>query len=429
MQNWRSIIVTLAAIGAVYAMSHTPIPFISTSLLGDDGIRHQFSVGVLGIYPALFAFVGIELLALILPPLRAWRLGGLTGRRRLTQLAFAATALLAFYQSSQIVGVLATTTIGGQAFIEVPLRRFEIVGILTLMGGTALSLFAAAAITLWGIGNGVLLIMFAQLGQDLASVFTKYVTETQSNTPESNFVGVFLLIVAIAAVFYAVTHEPEAPARDGQGPLSLQTPGLPTSTLRVSLIYLFYLWPSLASLVPVGSLSRALGEGLVTVFFGVLGYRVFNSEKAIARDLQGEASLDASSSHSRRRFYYVLGALGCATLFTSMQASGAVLLGALEIEGVLILSAIVAEVRGQWSFSQRHPEYVCLIAMDNVHLAEVFRAQLARDGIETFVQGAFYRRQVFLLNPLVKLRLFVPKAAAQRGENILRLRERTGHYL
>lgn len=427
--NTRSALVTFAAICAFYLISYIPLPFLTMPLATTE-FNDRFTIGALGIRPAVFAFLIVELMSFVLPPLQRWRMGGLLGRARLTQLAFATTGVIAFAQAIAITRILTGDPLDGLRLIEGSYQHFTIVGTISLMGGTAVSLLIAATITIWGSCNGILMILLAQTVKDLIPNLNKMFFDVHATTPETNFTGFLLLILAIAAAFYAVTKEPKANAHDTQGPLPFQLPGLPTSLFQTTdMGPLFIMLGSVFSISSselYPSLPQVLGLVLSTLLTCIAFYWVFNSEESVNRAIQGEARLDSAQPQSRKRLYYVLTAI---TVITLMPLTVGSVLGSVGVATVLLLSTVLADIRAQWIFTRRHPDQVCLLAMDNVHLAEVFRARLAREGIESYLQGASYRRQVFIFNPLVKMRLLVPKSAAPRAQSILSQSETERLYL
>ncbi|HTC20507.1 MAG TPA: hypothetical protein VK859_06655, partial [bacterium] len=121
----------------------------------------KVSILALGLMPVFSSFFFVELLSLILKPLRGWRSAGTTGREKINLLAwglsFFWTMLQAFQNNQFLVDFMQqdTSSISGLNPIS-----FKALNVSALMGGTFICVWIAQLITQKGIGNGFLILFF-----------------------------------------------------------------------------------------------------------------------------------------------------------------------------------------------------------------------------------------------------------------------------
>jgi len=180
------ILFTLGIIAVYRLGSHVPVPGIDFEavqslteaasrggVLGflnlfSGGALTRFAVFGLGIMPYITASIIIQLLQVVIPKLEQWRKEGAIGQRKLTQTTRYLTVALALMQSTGLAFVFHR---GGQGFnvagdldlipnFTVP-RVLLIV--LTMTVGTGLVMWLGEVISQRGIGNGISLIIFANV--------------------------------------------------------------------------------------------------------------------------------------------------------------------------------------------------------------------------------------------------------------------------
>lgn len=80
----------------------------------------------------------------------------------------------------------------------------------------------------------------------------------------------------------------------------------------------------------------------------------------------------------------------------------------LQVNGLLVVVAVLADLYGEWKFRARHGAVTQLVELDNVHLASLLRALAEDEGLSVHI-GTFRLRQLlFFLGPLFKMALLVP---------------------
>jgi preprotein translocase subunit SecY len=183
----NKVLFTLGIIGLYELGANIIVPFISikevqsleaeASKAGVLGFLNLFSGGGLlrmavfglGIMPYITSSIIIQLLSTVIPKFEEWRDQGAVGQKKLTQTTRYLTIGLAVLQSSGLVYLFHTGAqglIGGTTKIDL-IPNFTIYKagfiVLTLTAGTAMVMWLGELITQRGIGNGMSIIIFANV--------------------------------------------------------------------------------------------------------------------------------------------------------------------------------------------------------------------------------------------------------------------------
>jgi preprotein translocase subunit SecY len=183
----NKVLFTLLVIGLYQAGANIIVPFVSIKEVqaletqakqaGILGFLNLFSGGGLlrmalfglGIMPYITSSIIIQLLSTVIPKLEEWRDQGAVGQKKLTQTTRYLTIGLALLQSAGLVYVFHTGAqglIGGTQKIDL-IPNFTIYRAaficLTLTAGTAFVMWLGELITQRGIGNGMSIIIFANV--------------------------------------------------------------------------------------------------------------------------------------------------------------------------------------------------------------------------------------------------------------------------
>ena len=128
----------------------------------------QMTIFALGIQPYISASIILQLLAVVIPYLEKLAKEGPTGQKKITQYTRYGTVILAAIQGIGISFALRNPGYLGGGNIQVihqgisPLM-FSFIAIITLMAGTTFVMWLGEQITERGIGNGISLIIFANI--------------------------------------------------------------------------------------------------------------------------------------------------------------------------------------------------------------------------------------------------------------------------
>jgi preprotein translocase subunit SecY len=184
--RWK-VVFTLTIIAVYQLGANIPIPFVSWAKVeqllapsaggaGVLGFLNLFSGGALirlavfslGVMPYITSSIIIQLLTTVIPKLEEWRDQGAVGQKKITQTTRYLTVGLALMQSTGLVYAFAghdAALLGGTTIDFIP--KFSVgVGafqVLVLTAGTAFVMWLAELITQRGIGQGMSILIFANV--------------------------------------------------------------------------------------------------------------------------------------------------------------------------------------------------------------------------------------------------------------------------
>src|ERR1022692_359078 len=181
----NKVIFTLAIIALYQIGANVPVPGVNwgqlqslqstASASGVLGFLNLFSGGALvrlavfglGVMPYITSSIIIQLLSTVIPKLTEWRDQGAVGQKKITQATRYLTVALAIMQSSGLVyafhghdSALLGTSIDLIPKFSLPLAAFMV---LCLTAGTAFVMWLAELITQRGIGQGMSILICANV--------------------------------------------------------------------------------------------------------------------------------------------------------------------------------------------------------------------------------------------------------------------------
>jgi preprotein translocase subunit SecY len=183
----KKVFFTLTVIGIYQFGANVPSPYVDFSQIqklteaskasGVLGFLNLFSGGALtrmavfglGIMPYITSSIIIQLLATVIPKLEQWREQGAIGQKKLTQTTRYLTVALALMQSTGLVylfhkggGGLFGSTSSIDLILHYSIWRGGFI-VLTLTAGTAFVMWLGELITQRGIGQGMSILIFANV--------------------------------------------------------------------------------------------------------------------------------------------------------------------------------------------------------------------------------------------------------------------------
>jgi len=163
--------------------------------LFSGGALTNFAVFGLGIMPYITSSIIIQLLTVVIPKLEQWRNEGVTGQKKTTQATRYLTLVLSVMQATGITVALNQNPSSLGIDANRPLiADFDIphvlLIVLTMTTGTALVMWLGELITQRGIGQGMSLLIFANVVSTMPGGFDS--VRLAKGTPE------FILIIAIS---------------------------------------------------------------------------------------------------------------------------------------------------------------------------------------------------------------------------------------
>ncbi len=181
----NKVVFTLAVIAIYQIGANVPVPGVSWARLqqlqatagasGVLGFLNLFSGGALvrlavfglGVMPYITSSIIIQLLTTVIPKLEEWREQGAVGQKKVTQTTRYLTVALALMQSTGLIyafhghdSALLGTNIDLIPRFSIPLAMFMV---LCLTAGTAFVMWLAELITQRGIGQGMSILIFANV--------------------------------------------------------------------------------------------------------------------------------------------------------------------------------------------------------------------------------------------------------------------------
>src|SRR5579871_2213852 len=187
----NKVVFTLAVIALYQIGANVPVPGVNWARLqslesqasssGVLGFLNLFSGGALvrlavfglGVMPYITSSIIIQLLSTVIPKLEEWRDQGAVGQKKITQTTRYLTVALALMQSTGLVYAfhghdqsLLGVSIDLIPRFTVPLAAFMV---LCLTAGTAFVMWLAELITQRGIGQGMSILIFANVVASLPS--------------------------------------------------------------------------------------------------------------------------------------------------------------------------------------------------------------------------------------------------------------------
>jgi preprotein translocase subunit SecY len=164
--------------------------FLSLLNVFSGGTLANFSVLAVGINPYITASIIMQLAGMVIPQIKELRKEGESGREKINQYTRYLSVPLAVGQSISVIALLRSV---GLLSETTPLVIMTM--ILSLVAGAMIVTWLGELISIYGVGNGISMILFAaiisQLPQSFAQVFVSGANQS-------------LIIISFLAVFLAV---------------------------------------------------------------------------------------------------------------------------------------------------------------------------------------------------------------------------------
>ena len=172
----------------------------------------QMTIFALGIQPYISASIILQLLTVVVPYLERLSKEGPSGQKKITQYTRYGTVILAAVQGIGISTALRNPGYLGAGDIQVvyagihPLT-FTLVAVITLMAGTTFVMWLGEQISERGIGNGISLIIFANIVSRVPNGAIDMVRSLFSTAEGSlNLVQVLFFLAVVVAIIMGVIY-------------------------------------------------------------------------------------------------------------------------------------------------------------------------------------------------------------------------------
>jgi len=173
----RRIVFTLGALLVSRLGSYIPFPGINP-LPGVNVLDARLSIFSLGILPYLSVAILIQLGSMVSSRLSALARGGETGRRKMARWTVGVTIVLTAFQAFGIASKLQEIP----NIVSNPGGLFLLSTTVTLTGGTIFLIWLSEQITARGIGNGLVLLLFAGVAVQMPHAIASMVELTRQGT-------------------------------------------------------------------------------------------------------------------------------------------------------------------------------------------------------------------------------------------------------
>ncbi len=161
------------------------------------GALSQAAIFGLGVMPYISASIIFQLLTAVVPSLERLAKEGEAGRKKIQQYTRYSTVLIAMLQGFMISRWLENPEAFGAVIVPNPGWQFRIMAVVTLTTGTIFVMWLGEQITDHGIGNGISLIITANIISRMPVAFLRAVEMLRLGQLKP-FMALFLGIVAVA---------------------------------------------------------------------------------------------------------------------------------------------------------------------------------------------------------------------------------------
>ena len=285
----KKLLFTLGILVVFRLTAHIPVPGVNLGLLQQFFAQNQllslldifsggtlanFSIMALGLSPYISASVMMQLLALVVPQIEELQKEGEYGRAKINQYTRIATIPFAIVNGLGMYALLRSQNIitGLDLLTTIAL-------IASMLAGTMIMIFFGELINLYGVGNGVSMLIFAGIIARLPVGFAQTFAVTDLSNPQSGlnliiFIALALaLIAAIVFVEEAVLRIPINYAKRGQStylPIKVNTAGVMPIIFAASLATVPTLIGQFASKLPNQNIANIATN--IANFFRTDGY-------------------------------------------------------------------------------------------------------------------------------------------------------------
>jgi len=168
--------------------------------LFSGGALSQAAIFALGIMPYISASIILQLLTVVFPKLAELKKEGERGNRKISQYTRYGTVGISLIQAFMIA--VALEGIEGGSFVTNPGWGFRLMTMITMTTGTVFLMWLGEQITERGIGNGISLIIFANIVARFPSAILR--TGRLVQVGEMQIFTIILILVVMVAVIAAI---------------------------------------------------------------------------------------------------------------------------------------------------------------------------------------------------------------------------------
>lgn len=218
----KKILITLGILVFFRFIAHIPVPGVNLTLLRSFFAQNQllslldifsggtlanFSIAALGLNPYINASIMLQMLAFVVPELKALQKEGEYGRAKINQYTRIITIPLAAFQAFAMYGILHSQNIIGSLNVLMMTAL-----ICSMVAGTMIMIFLGELINDFGVGNGISIIIFAGIISRLPVGLFQTLALSDFSNPETLF-NILLFAALAFGIILAVVMVEEAVLR------------------------------------------------------------------------------------------------------------------------------------------------------------------------------------------------------------------------
>jgi preprotein translocase subunit SecY len=305
----RKILFTLAILILFRFIAHIPVPGVNLALLQSFFAQNQllslldifsggtlanFSIMALGLNPYINASVMMQLLGFVVPKIEELQKEGEYGRTKINQYTRIATIPFAIINGFGMFAILRSQN------IVAGVNPMTIIAmILSMVAGTMIMIFLGELINLYGVGNGVSMLIFAGIISRLPTSFIKTLSISDLSDPQTGLNMIIFIALAVALVVGIVMVEEAILRIPINYAKRAQTTYLPIKVNTAGVMPIIF------------AVSLATAPSLLGQFLGKV------SNPLISNFALGFANLFKTSGYVYMAFYFLL-VIGFTFFYTSV---------------------------------------------------------------------------------------------------------------
>lgn len=416
------LLVTFGAGMFVYLSLTIWIPFISEdellALLGDvsDADTSHLSVFALGISPIVSAFVLVELAALAVPRWRGHRHSP-TGRARMLTWIVVLSLALALLHGYTVALWLASSSYGPYGAMSSMDTRTIVLTTMTLAAGVMVMWLVVAAVSRYGLGNGISVVLLAGFLIQGVHLFEPTTRAPLSGADTHMLIGSALVLVLTTTWLLRLRV-------GGDRGLRLPTGGVIPIVETTGLFVIIASIPYIDESIPIEwqlALSP-LGNDNPPMFIALLvaltvGFALVFSRPSLS---------DPDHRPSWSTFWLATGVSGGFLVLISIGPLWLARPDMLLIDALMLVigTAIVMDITAEIGARRRHPDLVSIWPLHRVQHIDSTLASLRDASIPAFARGRYHRTLLYFFGPYIPIQIMVPNDQSERARALLTERAR-----
>jgi preprotein translocase subunit SecY len=408
----------------------------------------RISVCGLGIMPYLSAYMIVEILSLLIQPLKSWREQGYQGRLKIKRIALMATFPLALFQGLGMAVPLETMRgVAGEIIVRSPGWSFRILAVITLTAGTYILIGISELITKKGIGHGVSIFILAGAS---GHIFLKLPVIKSLFTDHTSYGYFYLFIITtVASVALIVMMEKSqrkllVKYQDGTEatiPLKFTSAGTEPADWANNLLMLpavlFYfidlltdqgISQEVSMFLAPGKIGYFVAFSIVLIFFYYLFTSFFYNPKKIVTFLEKKGAAIVSPRAGNGATYIdksletmiPLAVLYLCLVIFAPHLTVRYLHFNLGGIGLIIAVVILLDLMEEARLRRKNSCLIKIAELHDVPMAGLTKSLLEGKGIPCHLRGYYHRALLYFFGPYIEISVLVPGEKLEEAREVIK---------